>query len=152
MTTANNTNNLLITKSMKTSNVAFLLALAVGFTLNLTAFANITCTKDELGDSHCTTGKASGTMTPNGNFKVDAGHGQTYTGYQDPTTGKFTAKDQAGVEYKGHQLPNGQFKIDGNNGLSVNGNKDKATIQFQGEEHTCTFKPDGSMSCPSLGL
>jgi hypothetical protein len=91
-------------------------------------------------------------MTPNGNFKVNAGHGQTYTGYQDPKTGKFTAKDQAGVEYKGYQLPGGNFKVDGNNGLSVQGNKDKATLQFQGEEHTCTFKPDGSMSCPSLGL
>jgi hypothetical protein len=145
--------HLTTTKSMKTFNMAFLLALVVSFTLNLTAFANITCTKDKLGDSHCTTtGGASGKMSPNGNFKVNAGHGQTYTGYQDPSTGKFTAKDQAGVEYKGYQLPGGNFKIDGNNGLSVQGNKDTATFQFQGEEHTCTFKADGSMSCPSLGL
>ena len=136
----------------KISSFAFLLTLAVGFSLNMGAFANIACTKDELGDSHCTSGKASGTMTPNGNFKVNAGHGQTYTGYQYPKTGKCTAKDQAGVEYKGYQLPGGNFKVDGNNGLSVQGNKDKATLQFQGEEHTCTFKPDGSMSCPSLGL
>jgi hypothetical protein len=145
--------NLTSSNTTKTSNVAFLLALVVGFTLNLTAIANITCTQDALGDSHCSSaGGASGKMTPNGNFKVNAGHGQTYTGYQDPKTGKFTAKDQAGVEYKGHQLPNGQFKIDGNNGLSVQGNKDTATLQFQGEEHTCTFKSDGTMSCPSLGL
>ena len=110
------------------------------------------CTTDKYGDTHCNYGKAQGNMTSNGNFKVDAGHGQQYHGYHDAKTGKFVATDQAGVEYKGFTMPNGQFKVDGNNGLSVKGTKERATIQFQGQEHTCTFTPDGSMSCPSLGL